>query len=304
MRPRHDPGRARRREVAPDPGVPRGSPGRVHRRARPVPLLRRRHHVLAGRGDAHRRRRHPRRGRPRRDPLEDRGAPRRHERSRDRLGTARRVPRTGGGDGVTRGDALGDPQALRGPRRRATARRRVRGHPLGGAGPARSDRARRRVDARRADPPGVPGAPGAAGRPAGLGRAGNGHDAPPRTALPGRIRPADRRAARSVGRTRDRGGACDGGGRGQPAVRRADGRDADRRRPGPAGGGRMGRHRRPVEPDRAADDRRTAPGEAGSTHPRGAAGDRTRLRRGPRLPLGKRHRAVERPRTRAMSAGT
>ena len=60
----------------------------------------------------------------------------------------------------------------------------------------------------------------------------------------------------------------------------------------------MGRHRRPVAPDRAADDRRTPPGEARSTHPRGAAGDRTRLRRRPRLPLGERHRAVERSRPR------
>ena len=40
------------------------SPGRHRRRPRPVPLLRRRHHVLAGRGDAHRRRRGRRRGRP------------------------------------------------------------------------------------------------------------------------------------------------------------------------------------------------------------------------------------------------
>ena len=49
----------------------------------------------------------------------------------------------------------------------------------------------------------LPGAPGPAGRPAGLGRASDGHDAPPRPALPGRIQPADRRAPRSC-RTRPR----------------------------------------------------------------------------------------------------
>ena len=112
----------------------------------------------------------------------------------------------------------------------------------------------------------------------------------------GGIRPADRRTARPFGHARGREDPGDGGGRGQPPLRRADDRDADRRRPRPTGGGRVGRHRRPVEPDRAADDRRTAPGEAGSALARGTAGDRARLRRGPRLPLGKRHRALERSR--------
>ena len=107
VRPGHDPRNARRREVASDPGVPHGPPGDLDGRARPVPLLRRRHHVLAGRGDAHRRRRCPRGGRAGRDQVEDRRAPPRYRRRHDRLGSARRVPRTGGGHRFTRGDASG-----------------------------------------------------------------------------------------------------------------------------------------------------------------------------------------------------
>ena len=110
---------------------------RGDRRARPLPELRRGHHVLADRrdrpvGGRHRRSRHGR-GRPTQAARPARGRARRRRRREQGRERDRPVARPG----AAGGGLLGDPQAVRAPRPRATARRHRRGHPLGRADAAR-----------------------------------------------------------------------------------------------------------------------------------------------------------------------
>ena len=121
--------------------------------ARPMPQLRRGHHLLADRRDRPRRRRaSPRRTTPRR-PGEGAGTPRR----RARGGRPRRpdlAPRS-----ACRSTPAPQEEVVWAVRRllehlagEPAAARRHRGHPLGRAHPARPRRARRRLGAGRADP--------------------------------------------------------------------------------------------------------------------------------------------------------
>ena len=128
-------------------GVPRG-----HRRAggaRPLPVLRRGDHVLAG-GRDRQAARHAAGGRcSSADPV---------------------AARRDGGRDLGRGDRLGLPQADRAGGAGASARLRARRPALGRGDTARSGRARRGPLPRRADPAALHGPPRAAREAAGLGR--------------------------------------------------------------------------------------------------------------------------------------
>ncbi len=212
-------------------------------------------------------RRDPRRGRPR---------------GRDR-GPALRGARDRGRSLGPRGDRLGDPSVPGDPRERAAGDRGVGRRPLGGAGAARCDRPRRGLGQRRADPAAVHGEARVPGLPARLGSrqaASISADAPsarcrcvdPADREPPRGRAAARRRRRSGRRRRRR----------EPAVRRADGVDADRRR------ARRPRRRWPRKRRMGAGrgsllDRRPALGrgvagrQAGAIERRRTAGDRSRF---------------------------
>ena len=138
--------------------------------ARPVPPLRRGHHVLPpGRG-AHRDRgsargRHAR-GRPRQARGARRvGRERRQDRRAGRTGDRHRGKRERAG-----GDVLGDPDAAGAPRRRSAARLRDRRSAVGRAEVLGARRTCRGLRAGRLDPARVHGPPRAPGRAPGMGR--------------------------------------------------------------------------------------------------------------------------------------
>ena len=199
------------------------------RPARAVHLLRRGHHVSAADGD---RPRCPRPGRPgaARSELRDRDdavagsgrgghrGPRRPAR-RDDLGCLD----PGGGDRV------GDPPVLRGARVRTTAARRRGRSSLGRARTARPARPRGGSQSRCADPAGVHGATRAAGPARGLGRRQASRDhRGARATVGARIGVADRQPPRNRRAGHGRAGADPRRGRGEPAVRRGNDRDARR----------------------------------------------------------------------------
>ena len=150
--------------------------GPCHGGAWPLPALRRRHHVLAARGDARAARR--RRGSD--------------TRARDR-----------GRNGLAGGPLLGGAPATRARGDRTAARRRVRRPALGRADAARPPRSRRRPVARLPARAALPRAPGAARQPPRLGRwQAARDDRPARAASGGRLRAPARRPRRRP-RSRD-----------------------------------------------------------------------------------------------------
>ena len=233
--PRPDPRTGRSREVAVG--------GRGHRRdraprhgvVRPMPVVRRGHHVLAARRDrsrrgGSRRRRRWRRRRPqagqvgrrrRRCGADRRAAGRRH----------RRRFRVGGG----RRDLVGRAKAVRVGGAAPPVAGRARRRPLGRADAARPRRSRPGVDAGCADHGDVHRSAGAARPPAGLGRERPRlDDDPPRAALRRRQRDADRQPARRLIAATGAAEPDHRRGGGHPAVRRGDARHADRlRKPAP-----------------------------------------------------------------------
>ncbi len=267
---RHDGARAGRdRQVAPRQAVRgrRGGAGPGGRR--PLPALRRGHHVLAAQGD---RRRARRRGRAR-------AAHARRRAGHAGRGDGVRRDRPVALDGVRPGRAVGGAAAARVARPQAPPRRRVRRHPVGGAAAARPDPVPGELRAHRAGRGRLPGPRRPARAPPRLGDGVRARrDRAPAAAVGHRLGPAPARAGGTAGPAaapvRDPGGR-----RGQPALPRASRGDAGRRpRRGDA-----------AEHQRAARSAHRRPAPARS------AGDRGGRRRGPRLPSRRRHGAARRP---------
>ncbi len=243
---------------------------------RPLPAVRRGHHLLAaGRG----REGHDAGGRRGVRPRHRRAARRRAEGRPDRR---RRV----GGRGCRRprgrherGDLLGRAAAVRGRGSPPPARGRVRRPPVGRADLPRPGRARGGPVARRPDHAAVPGPARAARRAAGLGRRqAERHLDPARAARRRRHARADREPPQPRDPPGGDGGADRRRHRGQPALRRGALGDADRRRPAAPRGRPLDGRRRDGRPAGPAHDPCPARGaHRGVARARaGAAGARLR----------------------------
>ena len=149
------------------------------------------------------------------------------------------------------GDLLGDPPLLRGGGPRATAGAGVRRRPVGRAHVPRPARSHRGLVGGLADPAGVHGPPRPVGGPAGVGR----REAPrvvriARSAHGGTDRRPDREPPRRASGRRRAGRRDRRPSRGEPAVRRGDDRDADRRRTPRPRGRRVARRSTSCPPSR------------------------------------------------------
>ena len=269
-----------------------------------MPVLRRGHHALpdrrggpSGRGD-----RSTPTSRRSRDPSSTPSGRRARRRAR---GRARRRPVRLGRARRHRGRLLGRAEAARAPRPRAPGRRRVRRHPLGRADLPRPDRAPRRLDARSGAPAAVHRAARAAGSPPGVGWRQDERDVDPARAAA--VDEASTLVDNLLGRADIPQAARDRileRRRGQPAVRRGDARDADRRRAASIGGRRVASGRGPRGRDGAAHDPSAPRRAIRSARRRGARRDRAWCRRGQGVPLrrGRDPQPTDRPAPGSVAA--